>query len=257
MTSTTQTRNQHSTSPMRTRARTAGLLYIATFVFSVPAAFGFYDAVLNNPRFVLGAGSASGVPWGAMFEVITALTGIGTAVVLYPVVKRYRQNNAIGFVASRIVEAGMIMVGVVALLAVYTLRQGQGQGHADPSSVTAVSSALVAMHNWTFLLGPGVMPAINAVCLATALYKLRLVPRIIPTVGLVGAPILLGSAVATLFGAWDQVSAQAALFTLPIAAWELSIGIYMTVKGFRPSGGENDPNADSLSAPRELVGSVA
>ena len=218
--------------PMRTTALAAGLFYLATFVFSIPA-LGLYDGVVNDPRFVLGSGSGSGVLWGAFIEVLTGLACIGTAVVLYRVVKVYRQSAAIGFVASRVLEASMIFVGVISVLAVYTLRQGVPG--ADEGGILAAASALVAMKNWTFLLGPGLMPVINAICLGSVMYRSRLVPRIIPTIGLIGAPILFASFVASLFGAYDQVSSVALVAALPIALWELSLGIWLTVKGFSSS----------------------
>jgi hypothetical protein len=224
-------------SPMRKTALAAGLLYIATFVFSIPA-LGFYDGVLNNADFVHGAGNDSGVLWGALFEILTALTGIGTALVLYPVFKRHGPTGAIGFVASRTLEAAAIFVGVMSVLGVYTLRQDFAG--SDPAGLDAAAGALVAVKDWSFLLGPGVMAVINALCLATVLRRSELVPRIIPTIGLVGAPILLASDVATLFGAWEQVSATAMLMALPIATWEFSLGVYMTVKGFKPVGDAED-----------------
>jgi hypothetical protein len=223
----------------RKAARAAGLFYIATFVFSIPA-LALYDGVLNNPNFVLGAGSASGVLWGGLIEVLTGLTGIGTAVALYPVIKRHGPGRAVGFVASRTLEAAMIFSGVLAVLTVYTLRQNFAGG-TDTASLTTTASALVAFKNWTFLIGPGVMPAINAMCFATIMYRSRLVPRWIPTLGLIGAPLLLISSTASLFGAWEQVSATAFAFALPIAVWEFSIGVYMAVKGFRtPSVTDTD-----------------
>jgi hypothetical protein len=216
--------------PMRKTALAAGLLYLATFVFSIPA-LGFYDDVVNNPVFVLGAGNANGVLWGGLFEVLTGLAGIGTAVVLYRVVKRHGATGAIGFVASRILEASMIFVGVVSVLSVFTLRQEFAGG--DETAVVTAAQTLVAIKDWTFLLGPGLMAVVNALCLATVLYRSRLVPRIIPTIGLVGAPILLASFLATLFGAYDQVSGPALLAALPIATWEFSLGVWLTAKGFR------------------------
>jgi hypothetical protein len=216
----------------RTRklALAAGLFYLATFVFSIPA-IAFYGDVLDNPDFVNGAGSDGGVPWGAMFEVLTALTGIGTAVMLYSVIKRHGPSGAIGFVASRTLEAAAIFVGVMSLLAVYTLRQDYAG--TDEAGLTAAASAMVDLHDWSFLVGPGVMPAINALCLATVLLRSGLVPRVIPTIGLVGAPLLLISSTATLFGAWEQVSGPALLFGLPIATWEFALGVYLTVKGVK------------------------
>lgn len=214
----------------RKAALTAGLLYLCTFVFSIPA-LGLYDGVVNDPKFVLGAGSDQGVLWGGLGEVLTALTGIGTAVVLYPVLRRYGPGRAAGFVASRTLEAAMIFTGVLAVLTVYTMRQDLAG--TDATVLTTTANALVAVKDWTFLLGPGVMPAINALCFATILYRTGLVPRWIPTLGLIGAPVLLASSTATLFGAWEQVSAAAMLMALPIATWELSVGVYMIVRGFR------------------------
>lgn len=214
----------------RKAALAAGLFYIATFVFSIPA-LGLYDGVVNDPNFVLGAGSDQGVLWGAIIEVITALTCIGTAVAVYPVVRRYGPGRAVGFVASRTLEAAMIFTGVLAVLAVYTLRQDLAG--ADAVGLTTAASALVAVKDWTFLLGPGIMPAINALVFATILYQSRLVPRWMPTVGLIGAPLLLLSTTAVLFGAWEQVSAPSLAAALPIALWEFSVGVYMIVKGFK------------------------
>jgi len=214
----------------RKAALAAGLFYIATFVFSIPA-LGLYEGVVNDPNFVLGAGSDQGVLWGGLIEILTALTCIGTAVAIYPVLKRYGPGRAVGFVASRTLEAAMIFTGVLAVLAVYTLRQDLAG--ADAAGLTTVASALVATKEWTFLLGPGVMAGINALCFASVLFQRRLVPRWIPTLGLIGAPIILLSCTAVLFGAWEQVSTMGLLTALPIATWELSVGVYMIVKGFR------------------------
>jgi len=216
--------------PTRKATFAAGLFYIATFVFSIPAV-ALYGGVLDDANFVLGAGSDQGVLWGGLFEVITALTGIGTAVALFPVLRRHSAGRAVGFVASRTLEAAMIFSGVVAILAVYTLRQDNAG--ADAGVLTTTADALVAVKDWTFLLGPGVMPAISALLFATIVYRSRLAPQWIPTLGLIGAPLLLASSTASLFGAWDQISGPALVMALPIATWELSVGVYMLVKDFR------------------------
>ena len=226
--------------PTRKAALYAGLFYIGTFVFSIPA-LGLYDGVLHDRKFVLGSGSAQGVLWGGLIEILTALTGIGTAVALYSVIKRYGPGRAVGFVASRTLEAAMIFAGVLAVLAVYTLRHDYAAG-TDPAVLTTSANSLVAVKNWTFLLGPGLMACVNALCFATIMYQSRLVPRWIPTVGLIGVPLLLASSTATLFGAWDQVSSPALLLALPIATWEFSVGVYMTVKGFRTPAATDGAN---------------
>jgi Domain of unknown function (DUF4386) len=133
-------------------------------------------------------------------------------------------------------EAAMIFVGVLSILTVHTLRQDvAGTAGADPGTLLVARDTLVAIHDWTFLIGPGVMAALNGILIGSVMYRSRLLPRLIPTLGLVGAPLLLGSCLATLFGVWDQISGPALVLALPIAVWELSFGVYMTVKGFKPS----------------------
>lgn len=232
----------------RKTAFIAGALYLLTFIGSIPA-LPLYHHILKNPNYMLHAGSDTGVLWGALLEIICAISGIGTAVVLYRVVKRSDQTRAVGFIASRTFEAAMICVGVMSVLAVVTLHHdAAGASGATARSLVGPARALVAVHDWTFLVGPGLAPALNAVSLATVLYRTRLVPRIIPTLGLIGAPMLVVSSVATLFGAFDQVSSPAFALALPIAAWEFSLGVWMVVKGFKPSsttaGGVPAPDVD-------------
>jgi hypothetical protein len=220
-------------SPLRRTALVAGVLYLVTFITSIPA-LALYDGVLNDPGFVHGAGSGEPVAWGALLEVGLGLSAIGTAVVLYPVLRRWSRTLSLGFVTARVLEASMIFTGVVSLLAVLTLRQdAAGATGAEAASLDTAAQALVAVHDWTFLLGPGFMAVVNALCFGTVLYRSGLVPRVIPAIGLVGAPILLASCIATLLGAYDQVSSWALLAALPIATWELSVGVWMIVKGFR------------------------
>ena len=220
-------------SATRTAALIAGVAYLATFVFSIPVEFWLWADVLDTPSFVLGAGDGRGVPLGALFEVLTGLGGVVSAVALYPVAKRYSQRSALGFVTTRLLEAAMLMFGAVAIMTVYALRQDvAGTAGTDPATLVTTGRALVGIHDWTFLFGPGVMPALNALLIGSVMYQSRLLPRWIPTLGLIGAPLLLVSALATVFGAWDQVSTPSALLTIPIAVWEFAFGVYMTVKGF-------------------------
>jgi hypothetical protein len=222
-----------SPDPMRRTALVAGVLYLITFAASMPQ-LALFKHVMDDPGFVTSPGRSTAVLVGSCLEVVTALAGIGTAVVLYPVTRRIDRTAAIGFVTSRVVEAAMIMVGVLAVLAVVTLRADLAGATGSRADALEVSGrALVAVRSWTFALGPGLMPVVNALLLGSMLYRSGLVPRAIPALGLVGAPILLASTTATIFGAWDQVSATAAVFALPIATWEFSLGVWLTVKGFR------------------------
>jgi hypothetical protein len=220
--------------PSRSHARVAGIFYLLTFASSIPALI-LIGPVLNDAGYVTSTGSDTRVLWGCLLDSVNALTAIGSAVAVYSVVKRQNGSMALGFVTSRLVEAAVVMIGVVSLLAVVTMRQDFAGSGADAASVTVTANALVDVRNWTFLFGPGLMPVFNAVLFGTLLYRSRLVPRIIPTVGLIGAPLLFAAFIAVVFGAIDQVSATAFLLTLPVAAWELAIGIWMTFKGFNRS----------------------
>jgi hypothetical protein len=229
----TDTRRVPMDSDRRT-ALIAGTLYLITFLASIPAVFLFLGPVLDDPGYIIGAGADSRVLWGCYLDVITALSGIGTAVALFPVVRRKHEALAIGFVTSRLLEAAIIMIGVISLMAVVTLRQDlAGAAGTDTGSLVIAGRSLVAVRDWTFLLGPGLMAAINALLLGTFRYRSRLVPRFIPLMGLIGAPLLLAAITATMFGLTTQLSVWSTAATLPVAAWEVSVGTWMAVKGFR------------------------
>jgi hypothetical protein len=171
---------------------------------------------------------------GGFLEVIVALAGIGTAVTLYPVVKRQNEGVALGFVTTRVLEAGMIFTGVVSLLSLLTLRQDLGgAAGANAASLVTTAASHVAIYKWTFLLSQSLMPVINALLLGSLMYRSRLVPRVIPAMGLIGAPILLASVITTMFRTDHQITVLALGF-LPVAAWEFSLGVWLAVKGFRP-----------------------
>jgi hypothetical protein len=213
---------------LRKTALVAGLLYVITFV-SIPTLV-LYGPVLSDPNYIAGPGPDTPVIIGGILEVIVALAGVGTAVVLYPVVKRQNESAALGFVASRTLEAAAIVAGVVSLLSLVTLRQSGAGAGALPTG-----QALAASYNWFFLLGQSLMPVVNALLLGSLLYRSRLVPRILPVVGFIGAGLLLASDIAVLFGLWDRISAPSGLLAIPIALWEFLLGVYLIVKGFKPS----------------------
>jgi hypothetical protein len=217
----------------RKTALVAGVLYLVTFVSSIPAVF-LLDPVLNNPNYIISAGADTRIIGGAFLDLVNAFACIGTAVALFSVLKRQHEGLALGFVATRMLEAVVIVFGVVSLLAVVTLRQAGASG-GEAASLVVFGRALVAVRDWTFLLGPSLMPGLNALLLGTLMYRSRLVPRIIPTLGLIGAPLLISSTIGTLFGINQAVSVWSGIATAPIFFWELSLGLWMAVKGFNRS----------------------
>ena len=233
-------------SPLRRTALVAGVFYIITFV-SIPTLF-LYGPV-KETDYITSAGPDTGVLVGCFLEVLVALAGIGTAITLFPVVKRQNEAMALGFVASRTLEAAMIFTGVASLLSLVTLRQDLGSAAgADAASMVSIGASHIATYNWAFTLGGSLMPGVNAVLLGTLLYRSRLVPRVLPTLGLIGAPLHITAVVLTMFGVVDRVGTVALLAALPIAAWELSLGIYLVVKGFKPSPITEDHIGPTLPA---------
>jgi hypothetical protein len=220
---------------MRRTARIAGVLYLLTFV-SIPT-LGLYKPVKDHVgTFLLGAGSDTGVLVGALSEVVIGLAGISTAVVLYPVLRRQNQSAALGIVAARLVETTLILVGATAMLTVVTLRNDVvGTAGTDPASLLTTGHTLVAAYTWTFLLSQSLMPVFVDLLLGYLLYRSGLVPRILPLIAFVGAPLLLASDIAIFFGVYDNVSPLALVAAIPVAVFEFSFGVYLIVKGFRPS----------------------
>jgi hypothetical protein len=212
---------------LRKTALVAGALYLLTFV-SIPT-LTLYTPV-RDPKYLVGPGPDTGVLWGGVLEMIVALACIGTAVVLYPVVKRQNEAVAMGFVGARVLEAATIVAGAAALMSLVTLRQA---GIGADGLVTG--QAFVALYDRMFLFGQSLMPAVNALLLGSLMYQSRLVPRILPVLGFIGAPLLIAATTATMFGITERDSVWSALAAFPIALWELSLGIWLVVKGFNPS----------------------
>jgi hypothetical protein len=216
---------------LRKTALAAGVLYLLTFVGSIPGSL-LLSPVLTDPNYVAGAGADAQVRVAAVFELINALAAIGTAVAVFSVVRREHEGLAIGFVATRLFEAGVIAIGIVSILSVVTLREAGAAG-GDAASLVPVGRALVAVRDWALVIGPG-MAALNALMFGTLLFRSRLVPRAIPALGLIGAPLLISFEVGTMLGITGVGTAWQAIATAPFFFWELAVGLWMTFKGFDP-----------------------
>jgi hypothetical protein len=206
---------------------TAGVLYLLTFI-SIPT-LAIYGQV-KSANYILGAGPDTSAIIGGILEIIVALAGIGTAVTLFPVLKKQNESAALGLIASRILEASTMFVGVAFLLSIVTLRQA-GAG----ADALVTSHALAALYDRIFLLGQSFMPAVDDLLLGFLLYRSRLVPRGLSLIGIVGGPILLIGYIAVLFGLVGQHAPLAGLSALPVALFEFLLGIWLIVKGFKTS----------------------
>jgi hypothetical protein len=208
----------------RTVAFVAGVLFIITFVSSIAGAL-LYGPVLADPGSIAGAGADIPVRVGVLCEVILVIANIGCAIVLFPILRHTNEAVALGYVAARIMECTLIVIGFLALLAVVTLRL------ADAGSI---GTSLVAIHNWTFLLGPGFVDGIGTgLLLGYLMYRSALVPRPMALFGLIGGPLLAISGIAVLLGVIPQFSPWQGIATIPEVIWEAFLGLYLTFHGFR------------------------
>jgi Domain of unknown function (DUF4386) len=216
-------------------ARWFGILFLITFLTSIPAYFIFYAPVLEETDYVLGAGSDAQVQLGALLEVILLVANIGTAVVIYPIVRRQNEIAAIGYVTSRVMECAIIAVGIFAVLSVLTLRQDVGSS-GDTASLVIAGRSLVALHDASFLIGPGLFAGLgNGLLLGYLMLRSGLVPRQMAIVGLIGGTLLTIGFVCVLFDVFEPGSPLQALLTLPEAVWELFLSLYPIFWGFKAS----------------------
>jgi hypothetical protein len=218
----------------RKTALVVGVCFILTFVGSIPA-LAFYAPVLGHPEYVLGADQDWSISLGALLEIVTIVGNVGSAVAMYPLMRRTHPGFAMGWVAERIVESTLIAIGIVSLLAVALLRRqfAGATDTADAAMAVETARSLIAVHDVTFLLGPAFgAPIGNGLLLGWMMFSSRRMPRVLTSIGLLGGTMGLVTAVAVLFGLWPQMSLTGLLFTLPEIVWEASVGLVLTFRGF-------------------------
>jgi hypothetical protein len=214
-------------------ALAAGVLFIITFITSIPALY-LFEPVLRDPAgYIAGSGADNTrIFLGATLELLLIVANVASAVVLFPILKRQNEMLALGFVTARIVESSFIAIGLVSVLGVVSLQQAGGTG-ADAGTIGV---ALAAIKDWTFLLGPGFIVGIgNGLLLGYLMYRSGLVPRRLAMFGLVGGPLICLSGILVLLGVFEEGGAGQGLATAPEFIWELSLGIWLAVRGFNPS----------------------
>jgi len=217
----------------RRLALIGGVLWLITFVTSIPAFFIFYAPALDEVDYIVGTGQDARVATGAFLEMLLILANIGTALAFLPILRRQNYALAHGYFAARIMECVFIAVGIVSMLALLTLRRDGGE--SSESLITAGQS-LVAIHDATFLLGPGFMVGVgNGLILGYLMYRSGLVPRGLTILALVGGPLIIISGTLVMYDVIDAGSPVQGLMSAPEALWELSLGLYLVFKGFKPA----------------------
>ena len=219
----------------RTAASWAGWFMAITFFTSIPALL-LYDPVLDDTKYILGAGDDTRIELAAFLEVLQMIAQIGVAVVMFPILKRQSERLALGYVASRTIESAMIGVGLIALLSIVTLRGDLAASvGANGESLEIAGRTLVSIHDWTFVMGPGFCVGVNDLLLGYLMYTTGLMPRRLAMVGLIGGPLLFVSRILVVFDVFDVYSSGAGVFAIPVFVFEASFAIYLIVRGFRAS----------------------
>jgi hypothetical protein len=239
----------------RKTALAVGVLFILTFITSIAGVVA-YGPVLSDPNYITSAGADTRVFLGAFLELLLIVTNIGCAVVLFPLLKRTNEGLALGYVAARIVECTFILIGLLSVLAIVTLRQTATA--ADAVSLLTIAKTLLAIHNWTFLLGPGFTDGIGTgLILGYLMYRSGLVSRRMALFGVVGGPLLAASGAAVLFGLIPQGSSLQSIATVPEIVWEAFLGLWLTFKGFSPAPiASDDPRPVGVGGARAAAASA-
>ena len=241
MTTTQRTRTRTervSADPMRRTATIVGWLFVLTYVTSIAAKIALYPPLFDG-NYITGTGQDTRVLWGAFSECLLIIANIGTATAMYTVIKKRHPNLAISFVAARIMESVFIGVGILSVLTVVTLRQD----YADSTStvgLTVVGDAFLAMQQWTFNLGPAFVVGVgNGLILGFIMYRTGLAPRRLAVLGLIGGPLIIASGSVAVLGLIEPVGALQNLSAAPEFFWELGLGIYLIVRGFKAPAGHD------------------
>jgi hypothetical protein len=220
----------------RTNARVVGVLFILAAVTAIIGLL-LYDPILNAPDYLVrGRDRANQVILGALFELILACSVVGTSIMLFPYLKRQNESLALGYVCFRLLEAVLIVLGIVSVLSLLTLSQELGKPAAPTVPSFQPSGIIfVALHGWTLVLGPNFMLGVNTTMCSYLLYKSDLVPRFIAVMGLTGAALVLVAAVLEMFGVVGQFSTWGVVLALPVFAYEMTLAVRLIAKGFNPS----------------------
>jgi hypothetical protein len=220
-----------TTANPQTLARATGVLFLITFVTSIPALY-LFQPVLGDPQgYIAGTGADNRILLGALLELLLIVANVGTAVALFPILRRESELLTVGYLTARLVECTFIAIGLLSVLAVVGLRHGPAGAENG-----ALAFTLAAIKDWTFLLGPGFIVGLgNGLMLGYLMYRSGLVPRRMAILGLIGGPLICASGAAVLLGGLDEGGLGQGVASIPEILWELSLGIYLTVKGFKPS----------------------
>jgi hypothetical protein len=218
----------------RISAIITGMLFLIAAVASILGLVS-YESILNDPNYIINSTSnKTQIYWGAFFEIITAFAVIGTPIALFPILKEVNLSMAVATISFRLLEATIIIIGIISLLTIISLNQ-EFTKEVNPNTFTYLiaGKSLLAIHNWTFLFGPNLALGPSTLMTSYLLYKSKLVPRMIAILGIIGGPLIFLSALFVIFGFYKQISVIGTITALPVFFYEMSLAYWLIFKGFK------------------------
>lgn len=241
-------------STMRFNGIITGVLFI---IASATAIIGYflYGPIIDGPDYLVnGAAHGVGVTLGALNELILACAAIGTGIMLYPHLRKHNESLALGYVCFRFFEAIVITIGVVGVLALLTVSQDfAGSQTPDAAAFRATGTALLAVREWAFIIGPGILLGINTSLYSYVLFRTRLVPRPIAVMGMIGAPLVTTAGLLMLFDVLQPMSSGAGLLSATVGVYEMVLAAWLIAKGFNAATITPAPTTVAVGAPQATV----
>ncbi len=212
-----------------------GVFFIAAAATSI-IALKLYQPALSGDFLLQTSQNAQAVAFGALNELLLVATAAGTGIMLYPYLRRYNEQLGLAYFCFRLLEAIFILIGTLAVLGIVSLSKAYTANPAtDKTTYTAIGTTLIAIHDWTFMLGPNFMLGINTFIYSYVFFKSRLIPRAISAIGILGAVMIFIAAHLEMFGVMPQLSTGGMLMAIPIFVYEMTLAVWLIVKGFNPA----------------------
>ncbi len=226
----------------KTTARTVGVLFIVGTVAGVLSVV-FQQPVLDASDYLTEVSlNESRVATGALFELIMGIALVAIPIVIYPVLRRFSERLALGYVVARTIEVVIVVIGSIGLLTLLTVsREFVNAGASGAPLFQALGDFLLAGRDWG---GHGVLDAsaftLGALILNYALYQARLVPRWLSGWGLVGALLYMAAGVMVIYGL-EPLSTTQIVLEAPMGVQEMVLAVWLIVKGFNAAAFASDP----------------
>ncbi len=215
-------------------AKVTGWLFIAAAISSI-IGLKLYDPILTDKNFVVSASqNSSNVIFGAISELVLLATATGTGIMLFPLLKRYRETIGLAYLSFRILEVVFISIGLVSILTALSISEHYTNGIIqNKDDAQNLMMTFIYLHKWTFMIGPNFMLAINTFLYSYVFLRTEAVPIALSRLGIGASFLIMTAAIIELFGIIEQLSTWGILLALPIALYEMTLAIWLIVKGIQ------------------------